>query len=151
MIFVYSIQIIVLAILATRMHLHLWHTDRNLRGLGTDARFIPMSDISSPRTAPYGSLASSWSEVLKSTRYPFDVFIRFWLELRAEYARCQIWDPYGQLLFLLESRREREVHLDGSLFNIDRVSSFRCALQEMSDDSRCIGVTENGKGRLSLH
>ena len=28
---IYSFQLVILAILATRMHLHLWHTDRYLR------------------------------------------------------------------------------------------------------------------------
>jgi len=28
---IYSFQLVTLAILATRMHLHLWHTDRYLR------------------------------------------------------------------------------------------------------------------------
>ncbi|KAG2130770.1 uncharacterized protein EDB93DRAFT_69368 [Suillus bovinus] len=39
-------QFIVLAILATRMHLHLWHTDRHAHG-SRALVFIPMSDISS--------------------------------------------------------------------------------------------------------
>ncbi|KAJ8588169.1 hypothetical protein M405DRAFT_820163 [Rhizopogon salebrosus TDB-379] len=39
-------QFVILAILATRMHLYLWHADRHLR---SDAlMFIPMSDMSSP-------------------------------------------------------------------------------------------------------
>ncbi|OAX36805.1 hypothetical protein K503DRAFT_720759 [Rhizopogon vinicolor AM-OR11-026] len=42
-----DLQFIVLAILATRMHLHLWHIDQHLRGRGTDITIhIPMSDIS---------------------------------------------------------------------------------------------------------
>jgi hypothetical protein len=42
----YSFQVIILAILATRMHLHLWHADRNLHG--SDAvMLIPLSDVSS--------------------------------------------------------------------------------------------------------
>jgi hypothetical protein len=49
----YSLQFIVLAILATRMHLHLWNTDQHLRGLVTDALvLVPMSDASSRRPAP---------------------------------------------------------------------------------------------------
>ncbi|KAG1836132.1 hypothetical protein DFJ58DRAFT_190596 [Suillus subalutaceus] len=39
-------QFIVLAILATRMHLHLWHTDRHAHG-SSALVFIPLSDISS--------------------------------------------------------------------------------------------------------
>lgn len=39
-------QIIILAILATRMHLHLWHIDRQIHG--SDAHMlIPLSDVSS--------------------------------------------------------------------------------------------------------
>ncbi|KAG2121498.1 hypothetical protein BD769DRAFT_1005149 [Suillus cothurnatus] len=38
-------QFIVLAILATRMHLHLWHTDRQAHASGALV-FIPLSDIS---------------------------------------------------------------------------------------------------------
>ncbi|KAG2124610.1 hypothetical protein DEU56DRAFT_593546 [Suillus clintonianus] len=44
-------QLIILAILATRMHLHLWHVDRHIHG--SDAlMLIPLSDVSSflPRT-----------------------------------------------------------------------------------------------------
>ncbi|OJA09441.1 hypothetical protein AZE42_02614 [Rhizopogon vesiculosus] len=48
-----DLQFIVLAILATRMHLHLWHVDRYLRGRGTDIIVhIPMSDISSRPMVP---------------------------------------------------------------------------------------------------
>src|SRR6267154_896636 len=43
---VYSFQLIILAILATRMHLHLWHADRHLHR--SDALMIyHMSDVSS--------------------------------------------------------------------------------------------------------
>jgi polysaccharide deacetylase 2 family uncharacterized protein YibQ len=46
-----SFQLITLAILATRMHLHLWHADRNLRG--SDALMVfPMSDVSSTGRTP---------------------------------------------------------------------------------------------------
>jgi hypothetical protein len=42
----YSFQIIILAILATRMHLHLWHADQTLHD--SDAvMLIPLSDVSS--------------------------------------------------------------------------------------------------------
>ncbi|KAJ8588166.1 hypothetical protein M405DRAFT_820153 [Rhizopogon salebrosus TDB-379] len=48
-----DLQFIVLAILATRMHLHLWNTDQHLRGLVTDTLvLVPMSDASSRRPAP---------------------------------------------------------------------------------------------------
>ncbi|KAG1718819.1 hypothetical protein EDB19DRAFT_1919958 [Suillus lakei] len=40
-------QFIVLAILATRMHLHLWHTDRHAHGSSALVQGIPLSDISS--------------------------------------------------------------------------------------------------------
>ncbi|OJA09455.1 hypothetical protein AZE42_02613 [Rhizopogon vesiculosus] len=44
-------QVVTLAILATRMHLHLWHADRNLRG--SDALMVfPMSDVSSAGRTP---------------------------------------------------------------------------------------------------
>jgi hypothetical protein len=40
----YSLQFIILAILATRMHLYLWHVDRHLRS--PDAlTLIPMTDV----------------------------------------------------------------------------------------------------------
>ncbi|KAG2144510.1 hypothetical protein DEU56DRAFT_206210 [Suillus clintonianus] len=39
-------QFIILAILATRMHLHLWHADRRAHG-SSGLVFIPLSDISS--------------------------------------------------------------------------------------------------------
>ena len=41
-----SFQLVVLAILATRMHLYLWLTDKDMRG-SEGIMFIPMSDISS--------------------------------------------------------------------------------------------------------
>jgi hypothetical protein len=41
-----SFQIVILAILATRMHLHLWHIDRQIHG--SDAHMlIPLTDMSS--------------------------------------------------------------------------------------------------------
>ncbi|KAG1803261.1 hypothetical protein EV424DRAFT_333441 [Suillus variegatus] len=42
----YNFQFIILAILATRMHLHLWQTDRHLHGSSTLAS-IPMSEMPS--------------------------------------------------------------------------------------------------------
>ncbi|OAX31851.1 hypothetical protein K503DRAFT_870455 [Rhizopogon vinicolor AM-OR11-026] len=41
-----NFQIIMLAILATRMHLHLWHADRRICG-SDSLMLIPLSDISS--------------------------------------------------------------------------------------------------------
>jgi len=41
-----NFQIIILAILATRMHLHLWHADRRIRG-SDGLMLIPLSDVSS--------------------------------------------------------------------------------------------------------
>jgi len=41
-----NFQLIILAILATRMHLHLWHVDRHLRG-SDGLMFIPLSEVSS--------------------------------------------------------------------------------------------------------
>jgi len=38
-----NFQIIILAILATRMHLHLWHSERRIRGSALSV--IPMSDV----------------------------------------------------------------------------------------------------------
>jgi hypothetical protein len=39
----YSFQLIILAILATRMHLYLWHTERYLRS--PDAIVIPLTEL----------------------------------------------------------------------------------------------------------
>ncbi|OJA17496.1 hypothetical protein AZE42_09407 [Rhizopogon vesiculosus] len=39
-----NFQIIILAILATRMHLHLWHSERRIHGSALSV--IPMSDVS---------------------------------------------------------------------------------------------------------
>ncbi|OAX36726.1 hypothetical protein K503DRAFT_867382 [Rhizopogon vinicolor AM-OR11-026] len=41
-----NFQVIILALLATRMHLHLWHADRRIRG-SDGLVLIPLSDISS--------------------------------------------------------------------------------------------------------
>jgi hypothetical protein len=40
----YSLQFIILAILATRMHLYLWHVDRHLRSPDV-LTLIPMTDV----------------------------------------------------------------------------------------------------------
>jgi hypothetical protein len=49
-----SFQFIILAILATHMHLYLWHMDRHLHGSDHDAlTLIPLSEIS------YGVVRSS--------------------------------------------------------------------------------------------
>jgi hypothetical protein len=50
----YSFQVIILAILATRMHLHLWHTDQHLRG-SEALMIIPMSEVISYRVGSAGS------------------------------------------------------------------------------------------------
>jgi hypothetical protein len=40
----YSFQVIILAILATRMHLHLWHSERRIHDSALSV--IPLSDVS---------------------------------------------------------------------------------------------------------
>ncbi|KAG1794603.1 uncharacterized protein HD556DRAFT_1442789 [Suillus plorans] len=45
-IILYDFQFIMLAILATRMHLHLWQVNRHPHGSTSTLVHIPMSDIS---------------------------------------------------------------------------------------------------------
>ncbi|KAG1854040.1 hypothetical protein C8R48DRAFT_322530 [Suillus tomentosus] len=44
--FLFNFQFIMLAILATRMHLHLWQVNRHLHGSTSTVVHVPMSDIS---------------------------------------------------------------------------------------------------------